>query len=359
MLNMALPFPGKNVEVLVPLLESQVIPCCEWFGLDRVAVTFPTQKEFEAQALPAAVRATPKPRTGKKASKRGRRVFNNAGSFLESWPDDDQALFRYPTLIFVLEGQADFHIGDYMVHCPQDHFLLFRSNVPRPIGERPHLASENTEHGHCTVLWFFAPPGTNSVSASICYSKGSRHWKEGDSGYCALHRPEVVHVFKLLMQELEELPAASPKIVHLSLQTFLQLFLREVKEGRFHRAGVSVLPEAQMVDETTPIERAQQYIKTHLGHHLTSTNVAQEVYMSRNTFLKHFTRETGQTFNDYVVEQRMAEAHRLLSEGYCSIAFVCQYVGLRPTQLRAQFKKHFGISPSALRDAAQKKVQNR
>src|SRR5690606_18270538 len=112
-------------------------PCCERFGRERLAVTAETLQQFKAQPLPELMRVTVKKRVGKKATTRSRRIFNNTSSFVASWPEDDQAIFRYPTLIFTLEGQADFHVGDYMVHCPQDHFLLFRNGIPRSIGERP------------------------------------------------------------------------------------------------------------------------------------------------------------------------------------------------------------------------------
>src|SRR5690606_22136280 len=131
------------------------------------------------------------------------------------------------------------------------------------------------------------------VSAYVCHSEGERHWK-GDFNYCAVHRLEVVHIFKLLVQELEDGETHDRHTIHLIFQAFLHLFLRESKQGGFHRAGqsnFSVEPDGVI----SPITEAQKYIKTHLSQPLTAAKVAQEVYMSRNNFIRHFARETGQT----------------------------------------------------------------
>jgi two-component system response regulator YesN len=77
--------------------------------------------------------------------------------------------------------------------------------------------------------------------------------------------------------------------------------------------------------------------------------------MSRSNFLQHFKKETGQTFHEFVIEQRMEEAGRLLEDGYWSISYVSQYVGLRPAQFRRQFNKHFGMSPAEFRSAPVKR----
>jgi AraC family transcriptional regulator len=71
--------------------------------------------------------------------------------------------------------------------------------------------------------------------------------------------------------------------------------------------------------------------------------------MSRTNFIRHFRRETGQTFHDYVTAQRMEEAERLLREGEWSLSFIRQFIGLRPTQFLTQFKKHTGLTPAEFR----------
>lgn len=345
----------KVTEPLIPILESKVIPWWERNALDRLTVSASTLAEFRRQEIPELMRVSVKKCIGRKSTFRSTRNFNNTNSYRAFWEEDDQAIYNYPTLIFVLSGQADFHIADYVVHCPQDHFLFFADNIPRPIG-KPHLLGNDVSDKKCDVLWFFAPPGTSSVVSYVCHSEGEKHW--GD-GYRIVHRAEVVSSFKLFLQEIQEKPAGFQQVARSAFQTFLHLFLRELKEGKFLGGQNSTAHISPQKLNSSPIEEAKQYVRTHLNQRLTSEVVAREMYMSRNSFIQHFSRETGQTFHDFVIHERMEEAHRLLSEGNWSIGFVCRFIGLKPTRFRVQFKERFGITPSEFRRQLQTKVQKR
>jgi AraC-like DNA-binding protein len=336
----------KVIEPLIPILETKVIPWWERDSLERLAVSASTPAEFQHQQIPPLMRVSVKKRISRKSTFRGTRNYNNMGSYRAFWREDDQAIYNFPALVFVLAGQADFHIADYVVHCPQDHFLLFADNVPRPKGSHSHFVDENASGRKCDVLWFFAPPGTSSVVSYVCHSQEKKHW--GD-GYRIVHRAEVVNSFQLFLQEMQGKPAGYQQIARSSFHTFLHLFLRELKEGKFLGGRNSAAHISPQKLNSSPIEEAKQYVRTHLNQRLTSEVVAREMYMSRNSFIQHFSRETGQTFHDFVIDERMEEAHRLLSEGNWSIGFVCRFIGLKPTRFRVQFKERFGVTPSELR----------
>jgi AraC-like DNA-binding protein len=297
------------------------------------------------QSPPDSMRVSLKKRIGARTTAHSKRRFNNTTNFVESWPADDQATFRFPALVFVTGGEAHFHVADYAVHCPNWHFLLFRTGVPRPLGNRPHL--ENSK-GSCDIVWMFTPPGTNSVTVYVCHCRERNHWHED---YRVVHRPEVIHLFKLLIDELEE-ESGNEKIIDLSFQTFLHLLLHELQHGRFYQAGTSPTKNIPSIT-TSQIEQAEQYIKSHLNHHLTTASVARQVYMSRNSFIERFQRETGLTFHDYITHERMEAARQLLCDKGWSVDLVCRFIGLKPTQLRSQFKSRFGITPSQFRKDGQ------
>ncbi len=345
----------EKTEPLISLIESRAIPIWEQFSLGRLAVTEPTRTSFKRHNPSSLIETSVKKRTGRKSSLRGGRNFNGANSYRELWEEDGQAIFNYPALVFVIEGQADFHIADYVVHCPQSHFLLFRDNVLRQKGATPHLEGENLAQRHCAVLWFFIPPGTGSLISYVCHSQGDRHW--GD-GYRIVQRAEVNQAFKLFLQEAQEKAAGYQPIAVSSFQSFLHLFVRELKEGRFIKRSGKDAEKTVPPRELSSIEQAKEYVKNHLNQPLTASHVAHTVYMSRNSFMQHFTRETGQTFHDYVTAERMQEARRLLSDGHWSIEFITRFTGLKPSQFRTQFKKRFGIAPSEFRKQSQTKVQN-
>jgi AraC-like DNA-binding protein len=346
--------PPRKAEPIISIIENQMISWWERRGLDHLAVTEPTLSAFKQQGLPETMSTSVKRRVGRKASLRGNRNFNNANSYRELWLEDGQAIYNYPALIFVLDGQADFHIADYVAHCPQNHFLLFRDNVPRQTAAKSHLEGNEILQRYCSVLWFFTPPGTNSLIAYICRSQGTRHWSEG---HHIVSHAEVVHSFQLFMREMHEKSPGYRQIASSSFQSFLHLLLRELKEERSVK-GETEFAKISAARDLSPIEQAREYIKNHLNQPLTASRVAHVVYMSRNNFMQHFTRETGQTFHDYVTEKRMQAARRLLSTGHWSIEYVARFTGLKPSQFRNQFKIRFGITPSEFRRQSQIKGRN-
>ncbi len=343
--------PTEKRESLVSILKSQVIPCWERYGLERVAVTAPTLKQFQAQPLSSSVKTSVRRRVSKKISARSRRIFNNKGTFTEQWPDDDQAVFRFPAMAFVLCGEAKFHVADYLIHCPTWHFLLFATGVPRPVGEHyPHF---NTGQPRCDVLWLFTPPGTGGVVAYICHCHGKRHWHDE---YQVVYEPEAIQLFNFLMNELEEPATCREEVVQPGFLMLLQLFRAEIEAERYYQVGGSAVEEMSRVIDA-PIEQARQYIKAHLNKPLTTAEVAMRVYMSRTLFLRRFSQETGETFHAYVTRERMEAAGKLLDKGYWSTTQICVSIGLRPTQFRAQFKRHFGVTPTEYRERERKSTK--
>src|SRR5690606_31606670 len=111
-------------------------------------------------------------------------------------------------------------------------------------------------------------------------------------------------------------------------------------------------------DSSSSIEGIKDYIRAHLHESLTSETVARKMYMSRNSFMQRFRRETGQTFHQFLTDERMKTAHRMLSEGHWSITFVAKKVGLGQTRFRALFRSQFQMTPSEFSKASKKDVQN-
>jgi len=327
------------------IVRQRLIPEWERFGMERLAVTAPTLQEFRRQQLPALVRTEARPRIGKRVNRASKRFYGNTSRSMGSWPEDRQEALRFPCLVYTLTGQADLHVADYMVHYPEGHFLLQSPGVGHPDGTCAHLDGEDCERRYCELLWFFAPPGTNSIASFICFSQGKRHWSRQEFDFCVVDDPEVVRFFHGFTREMLEKPPSYNKIAHNYLRCFFLLLERELQAGRFFQSGEG-RQELPLTAYQNPIDQARQYIKSNLNKPLTTQNVADQVFMSRNNFMKHFTQVTGQTFHEYLLQQRMEEAKRLLDAGSWSMELICQFVGLRPTQFRAQFKKYFGTPPS-------------
>jgi len=340
--------PKTEQKDIRTILTTQVLPWWEQYGMSRLVASANTLKEFNAQPLPSAIQVSVKRRRGRKIAVRGPRPYNNTSYKIAVWPEDGQETIRYPALACVLRGQADFHIADYMVHCPPGHFMLFRENVPQPV-DKPHFDGSDFSNRYCEVLWLMPQPGTtHHLLAWVCYSQETKHTIRWLSDYCIVERPEKMTFFNSFFQEAPGHTSTSRKLAEISLHGFLLMFARELGEGH---SSASPLPETNVqrlpLDSANPIEMAKRYIQHHYSDDLTTQSVADAVYMSRSNFVRRFQQEAGQTFNQYLTAQRLQEAQRLLRESTRSITVIARLVGVSPSQLRHLFLKYHGVSPSA------------
>jgi len=334
---------------LIVLLEQQVLPWWERYGTTHLAASADTLKEFKAQKLPDQVTTSIKKRYG--PSLPDSRTHNNFYS-RERWPNDAQAAARYPKFCCVLKGCADLHIADYIVHCPQSHFLLLRPQIPFPNGSVPHLEGEYLERRYCEILWFDSPPiFDKQIRLWTCHSQGDRHWAKPRFDFCFVEHQEVIAFFHHFLREIGTQEPGWQPIAESSFLTFLRLFIRELKQGNFYYGGSLKAPEASS-SNTSPIDLALAYIDSHLNQHLTIDIVAAAVYISRASFVRRFRQQTGQTFNQYLTQRRLEVAQRFLSEENWHISQISQFVGLQPVQLRNLFRKYTGMSPSDYRNVS-------
>src|SRR5690606_23852947 len=96
-----------------------------------------TLQKFRSQAVPKLMTSWEKKRQGKKTVSRKR--SDQTHRIVATWPEDDLESLRFPMLIFVRNGEAEFQLGDYVVSCPESHFFLMKEGIPQPAGRNPHL----------------------------------------------------------------------------------------------------------------------------------------------------------------------------------------------------------------------------
>ncbi|MBO3271550.1 AraC family transcriptional regulator [Hymenobacter defluvii] len=93
-----------------------------------------------------------------------------------------------------------------------------------------------------------------------------------------------------------------------------------------------------------------QYIKQHLADKLTIDKLSNLACMSKATFFRVFRQELGITPVEYINQERLAEAKRLLRQPLASVADVCYRVGFTSTAyFQRLFKQTEGLTPGAYR----------
>lgn len=112
--------------------------------------------------------------------------------------------------------------------------------------------------------------------------------------------------------------------------------------------------ESQQAVDIAP---AIDYVQRHLGQKIIEQTVAEACQLSLFRFSRLFKAACGVTFQEYLLQQRVQEAQRLLKHPSAAISDVAYAVGFKdPSYFSRIFKQLSGQSPSAFRNKALKET---
>jgi transcriptional regulator GlxA family with amidase domain len=122
-----------------------------------------------------------------------------------------------------------------------------------------------------------------------------------------------------------------------------------------HRQG----GQAQFIERPVPVSAGDgrvtevlDWAARHLEQPLTIDALAARAAMSRRNFTRHFRQATGTSFKQWLLNQRLAQAQRMLESSDASIEAVAQQAGFGTAlSLRQHFRASLQTSPSAYRKA--------
>ena len=107
-----------------------------------------------------------------------------------------------------------------------------------------------------------------------------------------------------------------------------------------------------------PIGQAMRLIADNPSASWTVERLARSVGMGRSNFAAHFTAQVGRAPMEVVAENRMEQAAQLLRKGSLKIAEISELSGYgSEAAFSRRFTRHFGRSPSQLRELARASEQ--
>ena len=96
------------------------------------------------------------------------------------------------------------------------------------------------------------------------------------------------------------------------------------------------------------MRRVIEYVDAYLDQDLALVELAAIVSLSPNYFTRLFKQSTGFTPHQYVIQQRVERAKRLLLESKLAIADIALEVGFaHQSHLNRHFKRWVGVTPKA------------
>jgi len=120
-----------------------------------------------------------------------------------------------------------------------------------------------------------------------------------------------------------------------------------------HREG----GQAQFIERPVPITGSDgrfaqvlDWVSHHLKHEHSLDALAERAAMSRRNFTRHFRQATGTSFKQWLLNQRLAQAQRMLETSEAPIEMIAQEAGFGTAlSLRQHFRSAMQLSPSAYR----------
>ncbi|MDZ5634415.1 GlxA family transcriptional regulator [Janthinobacterium sp. GMG1] len=133
----------------------------------------------------------------------------------------------------------------------------------------------------------------------------------------------------------------------LALQVARRLVVYTQRQGGQSQFSPYLTP---VVDASSPVAQAQQYVLAHLGAALDVDSLARQVAMSPRNFARVFARELGVTPAYFIESARLDAARALLEAGSEPLKTVAWRCGFGTAdQLRTVFLRRLGVSAKQYR----------
>lgn len=98
------------------------------------------------------------------------------------------------------------------------------------------------------------------------------------------------------------------------------------------------------------VNRIKAYVQEHIREDILLENVANEVFLSTVHISRVFKKQTGESFQQYVIRKKMEKAAELFHDPQYKVYQVSEYLGYKTTRYFAKvFQSCFGYYPSQYR----------
>lgn len=114
--------------------------------------------------------------------------------------------------------------------------------------------------------------------------------------------------------------------------------------------------ESNGYSEQGAVESAVQYIQEHIYDRISRTELAEYVHLNPEYFSKLFRNETGLSFKDYVLREKMRHAAVLLKDSSLPVSIIASKIGfVNFSHFSHTFKNYYDMTPQDYRSLVQEK----
>ncbi len=325
---------------LEQILRDRLMPWLEPGVSDHIIVA---RSRMSTTIEHPGVKVTYRKMKGQRTVIKNKRLYNNARYINAKWIEDDMDEAVIPRFIYVVEGEVNFRVGNYMLQCTKGDFVLVPPKIPLYGGESsPDVVGiPNTS---ALLLWMLPYP-----RAFQCWLHGFGNFQSGEANenYLFTSLP-LITMFELLLEEAQQ---KKDRVIcdHLLVAT-MRTLLREVENKHYLHPGPTISEDAPHATEGEFIQQVRGYIEAHVSEHLTLETVARQLYISRTHLVRRMRQETNQTFVEFLTDCRLREAKKLLIESDWAVLVIGEFVGFKSAAyFHRIFLREVGCTPKQYR----------
>jgi AraC-like DNA-binding protein len=321
------------------LLRSKVIP---WTSSNEASHFIVARPEMDAATLPPGVTLSRRKLKGKRIIVRNQRRHAGQRVQVADWPNDNLHELALPKLACVVNGEADYLLGEYSLRCGEGTFILIPPRMPHQ-RTGPFLQGDRLRSGTCLLLHAYAY--SHGVFVWTSTSREGQHINSFDENYL-IPNMTAVAAFTLMMQEAVESKTGFEDVCNGFLSAFFSIVAREIEAGHYMRSSPNASNVTSSISSESFADQIKEYLSANCHKPLKLADAAAHFYMSTALFTRRVRRETGATFVELLTAARIERAKELLRETdwtFAAIASLCSFKS--PSYFLQLFHQRVGCTP--------------
>jgi AraC-like DNA-binding protein len=262
-------------------------------------------------------------------------------NLFETYQESFRVSLKFNDLVVtsMLRGKKVMHLFDKpgFTYLPGETVVI-PSNVEMKI-DFPEATSKNPTQ--CLALAIdHQLINQTLISLNERYPKEDKNdtWKLDYENYFFYNNIELASTINKLITECMSSNATKDIFVDLTLQ---ELLIRIIQTQT-----VKSIDESSLLSSNNPMSDVIEYIRKNLNETISLKNLSDKACMSTTSFYRFFKRELGMSPIEFVINERIKHAKRLLKTPNIQINEVCYMSGFDDCNYFIRlFKKYEGITP--------------